>query len=209
MATRKFVIKKKSTESIDAAAKDDGKAVIRRPGAATPRKTDETGEVVVKRRPTTRTRRVSDVSGSKRRKTPDVQPVGSPDSTDTTNGSISLGRTPPPTDDPIVVPPPKVQLPLSPMALPNPDLEDPTAFLPDEDVTANVASQLIFEDDADDPALKTLATKGTPAADEEMFKFYCCRCGQKLKVLTSWAGHMRACPICHHEILVPHPLSYE
>gem|GEM_PF-1515990 len=41
---------------------------------------------------------------------------------------------------------------------------------------------------------------------EPSFKFFCCRCGQKLKVPVSWANKNFSCVRCGHEITIPPPL---
>lgn len=38
------------------------------------------------------------------------------------------------------------------------------------------------------------------------FKFFCCRCGQKLQVPMAWASKMHTCKSCGHEIVIPPPL---
>jgi hypothetical protein len=44
---------------------------------------------------------------------------------------------------------------------------------------------------------------------EPTFKFYCYRCGQKLKVPVSWANKMYPCIRCGHDIMIPPPLVGE
>jgi len=41
---------------------------------------------------------------------------------------------------------------------------------------------------------------------EEMFKFFCYRCGQKLKVPMSWANMSIRCGRCDHDLVIPPPL---
>lgn len=39
------------------------------------------------------------------------------------------------------------------------------------------------------------------------FKFFCYRCGQKLRVPAAWAGKMHTCKACHSDIIIPEPLA--
>lgn len=43
---------------------------------------------------------------------------------------------------------------------------------------------------------------------EPTFKFFCYRCGQKLKVPRSWANLSTTCGRCKHDVVVPPPLSH-
>jgi hypothetical protein len=39
------------------------------------------------------------------------------------------------------------------------------------------------------------------------FKFFCCRCGQKLQVPVGWANKLHQCRSCGHDIVIPPPLT--
>lgn len=43
--------------------------------------------------------------------------------------------------------------------------------------------------------------------EEEAFKFYCIRCGQKLEAYYDWVGRSISCPRCQASIKIPEPLS--
>lgn len=51
---------------------------------------------------------------------------------------------------------------------------------------------------------ETTAEPPTPGADS--FKFYCYRCGQRLKVPVSWANKSTPCGRCGHDLVIPPPL---
>ena len=49
--------------------------------------------------------------------------------------------------------------------------------------------------------------EGLSTVDEKHFRFYCYRCGQRLKVPLSWAKKMIACGQCDRNIIIPPPLE--
>lgn len=53
---------------------------------------------------------------------------------------------------------------------------------------------------------KAEATQKLPDPKEEHFKFFCYRCGQRLKVPVSWANKSTPCGRCGHDLVVPPPL---
>lgn len=49
-------------------------------------------------------------------------------------------------------------------------------------------------------------TQELPDPEEEHFKFFCYRCGQRLKVPVSWANKSTPCGRCGHDLVIPPPL---
>jgi hypothetical protein len=49
--------------------------------------------------------------------------------------------------------------------------------------------------------------EGLSAIEEKHFRFYCYRCGQRLKVPVSWAKMGIACGRCERNIIIPPPLE--
>lgn len=56
------------------------------------------------------------------------------------------------------------------------------------------------------PKAKAEAEEEAAPAKDEVIKFFCIRCGQKLKVSVSICGKSIKCPSCAQSIDVPHPL---
>ena len=48
---------------------------------------------------------------------------------------------------------------------------------------------------------------GLSVLEEKQFKFYCYRCGQRLKVPLSWAKKSLECGQCERTIIIPPPLE--
>ncbi len=90
---------------------------------------------------------------------------------------------------------------------------------PDEDVIDNSASTVVelnsstMKDPVEQRPLEPEKTKASPKIDltqdlsEPTFKFFCYRCGQKLKVPLSWANLSTSCARCKHDVVVPPPLD--
>lgn len=92
--------------------------------------------------------------------------------------------------------------------------EDPD----DENVLDNSASTVVelnsstLKDPVEQRPLEPEKAKASPKIDltqdlsEPTFKFYCYRCGQKLKVPLSWANLSTICGRCGRDLVVPPPL---
>lgn len=91
----------------------------------------------------------------------------------------------------------------------------------DEDVMDNSASRVVelnsasLKDLVEQRPLQPQAEKVSPQIDltqdlsEPTFKFFCYRCGQKLKVPFSWANLSTTCGRCGHDLVVPPPIVGE
>ena len=89
---------------------------------------------------------------------------------------------------------------------------------PDEEVMDNSASTVVelnsstMKDPVEQRPLQPEKVKPSPKIDltqdlsEPTFKFFCYRCGQKLKVPISWANLSTICGRCKHDLVVPPPL---
>lgn len=89
----------------------------------------------------------------------------------------------------------------------------------DDDVMDNSASSVVelnsstLRDPVEQRPLAPEKTKPSPKIDltqdlsEPTFKFFCYRCGQKLKVPNSWANMSTTCARCKHDVVVPPPLD--
>lgn len=49
--------------------------------------------------------------------------------------------------------------------------------------------------------------EGLSLAEEKQYRFYCYRCGQRLKVPLSWAKKIIECGRCARKIIIPPPLK--
>lgn len=90
---------------------------------------------------------------------------------------------------------------------------------PDEDVLDNSASGVVeLNSSTSDYAveqrpLEPESADESPDLDltqdlsEPTFKFFCYRCGQKLKVPTSWANKSTNCARCEQDVVIPPPLT--
>ena len=96
--------------------------------------------------------------------------------------------------------------------------EDPNTMKIDmEDGSPNpvelTKSKTAIDPEVQAPEVDRLTTEDVTAlrheSQEIIFKFYCYRCGQKLKVPVSWANRMYPCIRCRHDILIPPPLVGE
>lgn len=89
----------------------------------------------------------------------------------------------------------------------------------DEDVIDNSASAVValnsstLKDLVEQRPLQPEEEKVSPQIDltldlsEPTFKFFCYRCGQKLKVPISWAHLSTTCGRCGHDLVVPPPIA--
>lgn len=93
---------------------------------------------------------------------------------------------------------------------------------PDEDEALDNSASGVVElnsstvkDPVKQRPLNTDQVQSSPELDltqdltEPTFKFYCYRCGQKLKVPLSWADHSTSCARCGRDVVVPPPLDGE
>jgi len=97
--------------------------------------------------------------------------------------------------------------------IPDPDEDE------DEDVLDNSASGVVeLNSSTSDYAveqrpLEPESAEESPDLDltqdlsEPTFKFFCYRCGQKLKVPSSWANKSTNCARCEQDVVIPPPLT--
>lgn len=94
-------------------------------------------------------------------------------------------------------------------------IEDPD----EQEVIDNSASTVVelnsstIKDPVEQRPLQPEKAKSSPKVDltqdlsEPTFKFFCYRCGQKLKVPVSWANLSTTCARCGHDLVVPPPIA--
>ncbi|WFB36570.1 hypothetical protein P3T73_02195 [Kiritimatiellota bacterium B12222] len=94
-----------------------------------------------------------------------------------------------------------------------------TVKIDDTDVLDNASSGVVklnsstLKDPVEQRPLDPETAEDSPDLDltqdltEATFKFFCYRCGQKLKVPISWANMSTSCGRCGHDLVVPPPLA--
>lgn len=87
---------------------------------------------------------------------------------------------------------------------------NPNSILPQGLQTSHFFDAYLAESQKLKQSMPSGAGTGAPAREvlgAPTFKFFCCRCGQKLQVPVAWANKMHTCIACGHEIQIPPPLS--